>query len=205
MSATSTCGAMARRTSTVIGAVVTLRARVGKDPWHAAVRVERHRERGAPQHVAGRARGPIPLDTDGNVPCACRVRPTGRFVQEKLLLGERHLRPVGPGRAGGGHGDERQTRLIDERGKDGIDRLARRGRHRRPEIRRRRVPVGVCRQVGIDPFTEDVGAHVALDHPQNSRTFLVGDRVERSLDLGRRLHAGADGPGDRSESRPRAA
>ena len=54
--------------------------------------------------------------------------------------------------------------------------------------------VGVRLQVGVDPFLERLGADVALEHAQHGGAFLVGDRVERLVDLRRRRHVGVNRP-----------
>ena len=70
--------------------------------------------------------------------------------------------------------------------------LPRRRGDRRPEILRRRVAVGVRLQVRVDAFPERLGADVALDHAQHRRALLVGDGVERFVDLAGRLDAGVN-------------
>ena len=49
-------------------------------------------------------------------------------------------------------------------------------------------------QVRVHAFAKRVGADVALEHPQNGGAFLIGDDVERLVDLRRRLDVGMDRP-----------
>ena len=73
------------------------------------------------------------------------------------------------------------------------DGLPRRLGESAPQIVGGRVGLAVLAHVQPDSVAEPILAQVALDHPEDRATLLVGDGVERLACLLRVLHLGADG------------
>ena len=165
-------------------AVVAVGAGVRKHPWRAGAG-DRDRARLLAQQLAGRRLLRRHLQADGHLPASAGVL---RRIDEEALLLQRHRRLAV--RARQRDAQQRNAGLVDETRKDALDRLARGGRERFREIFRGRVLVGVRLEVGVDALAERLGPDVALQHAQYRRALLVGDTVERLVDLGRRLDVG---------------
>ena len=181
----------AQHVGRILRPVVAVRAGVGEHPRRAAVRDRRRLGRLLQHKTAGPASRASTVKHTGTFP----ELPTGRLrrIEHEAALRDRGARlgllRVARQRR---HADERRARLIDERRHHLVDRLARGRRDRVPEIARRGVAVRVRLQIGVHAFPERLRADVALDHAQHRRAFLIRDRVERLVDLRRRVDAGMD-------------
>ena len=89
---------------------------------------------------------------------------------------------------------KRHARLIEERVERGLHVLARRRVLRVEEVVGRGVAEAVRLEVGVEALLPGLGPGPALEHREDAPALLVGDAVERVLDVVRRHDGLADRP-----------